>query len=587
MPRMMRVEYPGAIYPVIDPGDRRENIFVTELSKRPKNDERLQQIQNLNPSGQNLSSFGYAYDANGTITNWTEQTDANVPTVQVLQYDPVNQLLGSTVFSNTVAGTILKQFIYTYDHAGNRTGEQVQTGTNNPPSINSASYNDLNQLTSSTGANAPVRFSGYLNQVGTVTIAGSPARISAQTNFTGFAHVSPGTNTVQVIASNSSGYARTNNYQIVVTNLGAPGMITYDLNGNETSVVTATSTNTFQWDAANRLVSITGPTNQSIFSYDGMGRRNQIIELQNGMAVSTNLYLWCGMELCEERDNTGGTVVKRFFDEGEQMSGTNYFFSRDHLGSIREMTDSSGTIQARYEYDPYGKTTKISGALNADFTYAGYYCHAASGLLLTFLRAYNSQTGRWINRDLIGESGGLNLYAYVLNNPANWLDPFGACGGDGGGGGEMGGKQVSRSSSSRAKQFGEGALSVLLGSVAVAVSEGPWAPFTAVSGAIGISTGTGNMVAAFAPNDPQHNALAKQMEEFPSSLGQAAGRSIGGRWGQAMGGAMETVAGLPAAINYGKLLEASLSAQDFLHQNMETADDSFNDNENHQPSGCE
>ena len=38
MPRMMRVEYPGAIYPVIDPGDRRENIFVTELSKRPKND---------------------------------------------------------------------------------------------------------------------------------------------------------------------------------------------------------------------------------------------------------------------------------------------------------------------------------------------------------------------------------------------------------------------------------------------------------------------------------------------------------------------------------------------------------------------
>jgi len=38
MPRMMRVEYPGAIYPVIDPGDRRENIFVTELSKRLKND---------------------------------------------------------------------------------------------------------------------------------------------------------------------------------------------------------------------------------------------------------------------------------------------------------------------------------------------------------------------------------------------------------------------------------------------------------------------------------------------------------------------------------------------------------------------
>ena len=38
MPRVMRVEYPGAIFHVIDRGGRRENIFVSELSKRPKND---------------------------------------------------------------------------------------------------------------------------------------------------------------------------------------------------------------------------------------------------------------------------------------------------------------------------------------------------------------------------------------------------------------------------------------------------------------------------------------------------------------------------------------------------------------------
>ena len=37
------------------------------------NDERLQQIQNLTPTGQNLSSFSYAYDADGDITNWTQQ----------------------------------------------------------------------------------------------------------------------------------------------------------------------------------------------------------------------------------------------------------------------------------------------------------------------------------------------------------------------------------------------------------------------------------------------------------------------------------------------------------------------------------
>jgi RHS repeat-associated protein len=111
-----------------------------------------------------------------------------------------------------------------------------------------------------------------------------------------------------------------------------------------------------------------------------------------------------------------------------QISGTNYYFTRDHLGSIREMVDSSGTIQARYSYDPYGRMTQISGSLSADFGYAGMYYHAPSGLNLTFYRAYDSDLGRWLNRDPIGELGGLNLYSYVFNNPINWSDPYGLFG---------------------------------------------------------------------------------------------------------------------------------------------------------------
>ncbi len=369
------------------------------------NNEWLQQIQNLTPSHQNLSSFGYAYDANGDITNWTQQADASTPTAYSYGYDAGNQVLSAVLNSTGAGATVLKQFAYGYDLAGNRTSEQIGTTTNAPVAISQSSYNTVNQLTNRSTSGGPVQFAGYLSKQATVTVAGNSATVNHQTtNFVGYASVGLGTNTVPVVATDctTNQNSTTNVYQLVVTNNGVSETVAYDANGNETSVITATSTNTYQWDAANRLVSITGPVNQSRFAYDGMGRRTQIIELQNGASVSTNNFIWDGQTLAEQRDNTGTNVVKRFFGQGEQVSGTNYYFTRDHLGSVREVTGTSGIILARYDYDPYGRMTAVSGAYAVDFGYAGMYYHAASGLNLTLYRAYNADLGRWLSRESVG-----------------------------------------------------------------------------------------------------------------------------------------------------------------------------------------
>ena len=193
------------------------------------NDFRVQQIKH-STSVSNLSTFNYTYDADGQIATWTQQVSTNTPAVWVTEYDPVDQLLGVTVRSNTVAGAILKRFVYGYDKAGNRTGESVQTS--GASSVISAAHNNVNQLTSIAGGGA-TRFKGSLNELGTVTVAGSAAPLdSRNTNFTGFATTTTGTNTVAIIATDYSSNKRTNNYQLVVTNAAGAFTLQYDANGN-------------------------------------------------------------------------------------------------------------------------------------------------------------------------------------------------------------------------------------------------------------------------------------------------------------------------------------------------------------------
>ncbi len=157
---------------------------------------------------------------------------------------------------------------------------------------------------------------------------------------------------------------------------------------------------------------------------------------QYSVATATRNFVWCGNQICEERDGTGVNVTKRFFAEGEKRiggDGGNYYYTRDHLGSIREVTDSGGGLVAKYDYDAWGKSVVVSGKMTVDFGYTGHYFHQPSGLNLSLNRAYSPTLGRWISRDPLKNaetSQGANLYAYVANDPLNSADPLGLCPGD-------------------------------------------------------------------------------------------------------------------------------------------------------------
>ena len=310
---------------------------------------------------------------------------------------------------------ILQRFAYNYDAAANRTSEQIDDA------LLSATHNTRNELVSQQPGGA-VMFVGSVNEAATVTVATRPMTVAADNSFRGTAAVPSGTSVVSVAATDVSGNTATKSYQI--SQSGSSKTLTYDANGN----LTSDETRTFEWDAENRLVAVNIGTHRSEFSYDGLDRRVRIFEKENGATARDAQLIWDGTAIAEERLSTG--EVTRFFADGESHNGIARYLTRDHLGSIREVTDAAGTVVTRNDYDTYGRLTRIGGTEDSRFGFTGHMAHAPSGLTLAQYRAYDPNLGRWISDDPAGFLDGPNLYQYVGNNALNWSDPTGLCADD-------------------------------------------------------------------------------------------------------------------------------------------------------------
>jgi RHS repeat-associated protein len=258
---------------------------------------------------------------------------------------------------------------------------------------------------------------GQLSEAATVTIDGTSATVDAAHSFGGVKQLTSGTNTFHVAATDASGNTQTKSYEVDAS--GANRTFTHDANGN----MTGDGNRTFEWDAVNRLIAVVIGTHRSEFTYDGLGRRVRIVEKENGATVRDANLFWAKTEIIEERLTTG--EVNRFFADGEQHNGVARYVTRDHLGSIREVTNTAGIVVTRNDYDPYGRLTRIAGTEDSRFGSTGHFVHAESGLVLTLNRTYDAAIGRWLVADPSGMIDGPNLYGYVGNNPTNYLDPLG------------------------------------------------------------------------------------------------------------------------------------------------------------------
>jgi RHS repeat-associated protein len=344
--------------------------------------------------------LGLLYDADNN------RTRVNHPDTQAFSYtyDARDRLTG--VYEGIGTGTALDGIIYNPDD----TLATRLEGAGGGGSAN-YSYDPIGRLTGQTDAfpAAPasnVQWNFQINQASQIL---SETRDNDAYAFT-------------AIASANKTYAVNGlNQYTAVAGTGH----TYDANGN----LTGDWTNAYIYDGENRLVSATAAGITTTLTYDPLGRLWQMVK-----GAANTRYLYDGDALVGEYDGTGALTNR--YVHGSNLAAddpllwyvgagtaTKRYLHADHLGSIVAATNTSSAPSIN-AYDEYG--VPKSGNVGR-FQYTGQIWLGELGLYHYKARLYSPTLGRFLQVDRIGYEGGINLYAYVDDDPVNTTDLDGQC----------------------------------------------------------------------------------------------------------------------------------------------------------------
>ena len=384
-----------------------------------------------------LDTVAYAYGAEGRISGSSFFHGGETKSF-AYAYLPGTNLLKSIVHPNGITTTRsyeakrdlmtgihtakgaeqLAHYGYSYDAIGRPTNRTRSRGSETHN--DSFTYNQRNELTGATLETTPYAYN--YDNIGNRETAQEAAQ--AVTNYI--------TNPL-------------NQYASIEAEAQTPFTPQYDAAGNQTKVRTSTCIWSVVYDANNRPISFTSQDGNTIVTcgYDYMGRRYMKKVTANGTVTLHHHYLYRGYLQIAALDltATGAPALwHTLWDPTDPVAtrplslrknGTWYTYGHDLTKNITELYNSDGTLQATYDYTPFGAVT--TNGIEQPFQWSSEVYDAELGMVYYNYRHYNPMDGRWINRDPIGENGGLNLYAFVGNNGVLRFDRLGlarcCCGG--------------------------------------------------------------------------------------------------------------------------------------------------------------
>jgi RHS repeat-associated protein len=367
----------------------------------------------------------YAYDADNRLTQITRgpylttfaydnagnRTTKTLPNGAYTTYAYNNRNWLTTLGNYKSDATLVSSYAYGYDYAGNRTSMTEANGD-----VTSYLYDNVYRLTDETkrdsGDNVLYRYQYTYDGVGN-----------------------------RLTENNAGVISYTYDANNKLTQLVGPSGTTtfgYDNNGNTTSMVQpGPVTTTYGYDYENRLTSVTKPSYTANYTYAADGLR---LRIQESNAQYTDRWLqYDGVRPVLEGtlDSYGNfTTLNKYVWEGNSyydplmyslIGGSWRYHMYDGLGSTRQLMlhVNPYTVTDTYSYEAFGNLMSSTGTTANPYKYVGSlgYYQTGNGLMHLGARYYMPEVGRFAGADPIW--GMLQRYAYVANQPLNYVDPEG------------------------------------------------------------------------------------------------------------------------------------------------------------------